>query len=135
MPTTANRGTTIMPFRTWRTASRWCSKRSRRTRWATNRVTQGKVILGNLDGIEAGVRQMLRKAPLEIAEVELPSADQAGDVDGVASQLARQLCDPHPADRRVIGQLPSYRRLRQQWKDWDAVTSILGKVSAGMVGR
>ena len=41
--------------------------------WATNRVTPGKVILGNLDGIEAGVRQMIRKRPLEIAEVELPS--------------------------------------------------------------
>jgi hypothetical protein len=41
--------------------------------WATNRVTPGKVILGNLDGIEAGVRQMIRKVPLEVAEVTLPS--------------------------------------------------------------
>jgi hypothetical protein len=41
--------------------------------WATNRVTPGKVILGNLDGIEAGVRQMIRKAPLEVTEVILPS--------------------------------------------------------------
>lgn len=156
--------------------------------WATNRVTPGKVILGNLDGIEAGVRQMLRKAPLEVTEVELPSgakvtvptleetlrikaflivrrnqtrdyldvaalvavlgidraaevlgqiddyyADQAGDTDGVASQLTRQLSDPRPADHRVIAQLPSYRRLRQEWKDWDAVTSILGEVSARVV--
>lgn len=41
--------------------------------WATNRVTPGRVILGNLDGIEAGVRQMIRKVPLEVAEVTLPS--------------------------------------------------------------
>jgi hypothetical protein len=41
--------------------------------WATNRVTPGKVILGNLDGIEAGVRQMIRRTRLEVAEVELPS--------------------------------------------------------------
>ncbi len=41
--------------------------------WATNRVTPGKVILGNLDGIEAGVRQMIRRAPLEVAKVSLPS--------------------------------------------------------------
>jgi Nucleotidyl transferase AbiEii toxin, Type IV TA system len=41
--------------------------------WATNRVTPGKVILGNLDGIEAGVRQMIRKVPLEIAKATLPS--------------------------------------------------------------
>jgi hypothetical protein len=36
--------------------------------WATNRVTPGKVILGNLDGIEAGVRQMIRKTPLEVTK-------------------------------------------------------------------
>jgi hypothetical protein len=41
--------------------------------WATNRITPGKVILGNLDGIEAGVRQMIRKVPLEVATVTLPS--------------------------------------------------------------
>lgn len=44
--------------------------------WATNRVTPGKVILGNLDGIEAGVRQMLRKVPLEVSAVRLPSGDE-----------------------------------------------------------
>jgi len=44
--------------------------------WATNRVTPGKVILGNLDGIEAGVRQMLRKTPLEIATVTVPSGGE-----------------------------------------------------------
>ncbi len=41
--------------------------------WATNRIIPGKVILGNLDGIEAGVRQMIRKVPLEIALIKLPS--------------------------------------------------------------
>jgi Nucleotidyl transferase AbiEii toxin, Type IV TA system len=44
--------------------------------WATNRVTPGKVILGNLDGIEAGVRQMIRKVPLEVATVKVPSGSQ-----------------------------------------------------------
>jgi hypothetical protein len=44
--------------------------------WATNRVTPGKVILGNLDGIETGVRQMLRKTPLEVTEAILPSGDK-----------------------------------------------------------
>jgi hypothetical protein len=155
--------------------------------WATNRVTPGKVILGNLDGIEAGVRQMIRKAPLEVTKVELPSgseltvptveealrikaflivrrnqtrdyldvaalaaalgvdqtaavleqidgyyADQAENEDGVASQLVRQLADPTPADPSVIDQLPSYKRLRQQWKDWQAVREILQGVAARM---
>jgi hypothetical protein len=155
--------------------------------WATNRVTPGKVILGNLDGVEAGVRQMIRKAPLEVTKVALPSgaevtvptleetlrikaflivrrnqtrdyldaaalatalgvdraaevlgqinkyyADQANSGDGVASQLVRQLGDPRPADSQVIPQLPSYRRLRQEWKDWDAVIETLGAVAARM---
>lgn len=156
--------------------------------WATNRVTPGKVILGNLDGIEAGVRQMIRKVPLEVAEVTLPSggvvtvptieetlrikaflivrrnqtrdyldlaalsehlgvdraaevlakiddyyADQHEEGEGVASQLLRQLSDPQPADRSVIDQLSSYRRLRKQWSDWSAVTAVLGDVAGQMV--
>lgn len=157
--------------------------------WATNRVTPGKVILGNLDGVEAGVRQMLRKVPLEVTKVKLPSgaevtlptedetlrikaflvvrrnqtrdyldlaalaehlgasraaevlarideyyADQHGEGDGVASQLVRQLSDPQPADRSVIEQLSSYRRLRSRWSDWNAVKEVLGDVAARMVG-
>jgi hypothetical protein len=156
--------------------------------WATNRVTPGKVILGNLDGIETGVRQMIRKAPLEVTRVSVPSgaevtvptleetlrikaflivrrnqtrdyldsaalanglgidraaevlgridnyyADQEGTDDGVASQLVRQLADPKPADSTVIDQLPSYRRLRQQWKDWSTVTEILREIAARVV--
>lgn len=156
--------------------------------WATNRVTPGKVILGNLDGIEAGVRQMIRKVPLEVKSVTVPSggdvtvptleetlrikaflvvrrnqtrdyldlaaladhlgaeraaevlariddyyADQHGEGDGVASQLVRQLADPQPADRSVIDQLSSYRRLRRRWSDWGAVTKVLGDVSAAML--
>lgn len=41
--------------------------------WVTNRVVPRKVILGELGGIEAGVRQMVRKRPLEVMEVALPS--------------------------------------------------------------
>lgn len=44
--------------------------------WATNRVTPGKVILGNLDGIEAGVRQMIRKTPLEVTKLQLASGSE-----------------------------------------------------------
>jgi Nucleotidyl transferase AbiEii toxin, Type IV TA system len=156
--------------------------------WATNRVTPGKVILGNLDRIEAGVREMVRKVPLEIATVVLPSggevtvptieetlrikaflvvrrnqtrdyldlaalsehlggdraaeilariddyyADQHGAGDGVASQLVRQLSDPRPADRSVVDQLSSYRRLHRRWSDWSTVTGTLGEVATRMV--
>ncbi len=39
--------------------------------WVTNRVTPGKVILGELGGIETGIRQLLRRRPLEVTEVRL----------------------------------------------------------------
>jgi hypothetical protein len=41
--------------------------------WVTNRVRPGKIILGRLGDIETGVRQLIRKRPLEIDEVVLPS--------------------------------------------------------------
>jgi hypothetical protein len=156
--------------------------------WATNRLVYGKVILGNLDGIEAGVRQMIRKRPLESAEVTLPSgatllvptadetlrikaflvvrrnltrdyldvaalaqhagighaagvlsnideyyADQRGDGDGVATQVARQLADPRPKDSAVTRQLGSYRRLDQRWTDWNEVRRVLSEVATTIV--
>ncbi|WP_166982979.1 nucleotidyl transferase AbiEii/AbiGii toxin family protein [Paramicrobacterium fandaimingii] len=36
-----------------------------------NRATPGKIILGELGGIEAGVRQLIRKRPLEVQRVTL----------------------------------------------------------------
>jgi hypothetical protein len=41
--------------------------------WVTNRVVPGKIILGELGDIEAGVRQMIRTRPLETVEITLPS--------------------------------------------------------------
>jgi diaminopimelate decarboxylase len=41
--------------------------------WVTSRVRPGKIILGQLGDIEAGVRQMIRKRPLETTQLTLPS--------------------------------------------------------------
>jgi diaminopimelate decarboxylase len=41
--------------------------------WVTNRVQPGKIILGQLGDIEAGVRQMIRRRPLETTTLSLPS--------------------------------------------------------------
>lgn len=156
--------------------------------WVTNRVTPGKIILGELGDIEAGVRQMIRRRPLEVAEVELPSgrrlrvptfdeilrvkaflivrrnqtrdflhvaaladrggidhaaavladldayyADQRGDGDGVASQVARQLAEPRPADARTRRELVRYERLDPRWHDWKAVVAVCEAVTESMV--
>lgn len=39
--------------------------------WVTNRIVPGKLILGRLGDIEAGVRQLIRRIPLETTEIEL----------------------------------------------------------------
>lgn len=44
--------------------------------WVTNRVSPGKIILGELGGIEAGVRQMIRARPLETEQHILPDGSQ-----------------------------------------------------------
>lgn len=40
--------------------------------WILNRATPGKIILGSLGDIETGVRQMIRRRPLETQTAELP---------------------------------------------------------------
>lgn len=45
----------------------------REPEWVMNRVTPGKIVLGSLGDIEAGVRQLIRQRPLEVQEVRLPS--------------------------------------------------------------
>jgi hypothetical protein len=152
--------------------------------WVTNRVTFGKIILGQIGDIEAGVRQLIRRTPLEIMEYTLPSgrtlrvptmeetlrvkaflalkrnqtrdylyiaalaetmgderagqvlarmdayyADQRGDGDGVASQVARQLSDPRPVDRSVTRQLRSYKGLAVRWHEWADVVRACQRLS------
>ena len=157
--------------------------------WVTNRVSPGKIILGELGDIESGVRQLLRSRPLEVTEVSLPSgqvlrvptpdetlrikgylivrrnqvrdyldvaalsdkygiahaADVLGHIDdyysdqrgpgpeGVASQLARQLANPKPADARTIGQLGRYKDLDARWADWGNVTGVCRSLAVEMV--
>jgi hypothetical protein len=157
--------------------------------WVTNRVTPGKIILGELGDIESGVRQLIRNRPLEVTEVTLPSghvlrvptpdeilrikgylvvrrnqvrdyldvaalsdrygishaADVLSNIDlyysdqrgsgpeGVATQLARQLTDPRPADARTVLQLGQYKGLDPRWTDWGNVVDVCRSVAVEMV--
>lgn len=159
--------------------------------WVTNRVLPGKLILGRLGEIEAGVRQMIRARPLETELIELPSgrklrvptaeetlrvkgflivrrnqtrdyldvaalADRFGGETsarvlarlddyyldqhwkegpgrGVASQLARQLGDPRPADPSVTEELEHYRNLAKRFADWREVRARCRDLAAAMI--
>lgn len=156
--------------------------------WVTNRTRPGKIILGSLGDIEAGVRQLIRKRPLECREATLPSGrtlrvptaaetlrikgflcvkrnqvrdyldvaaladrygidnaatvlariddyyadEQRGD-EAVATQLARQLAAPAPADSTRTSELGTYKGLAAQWHDWKSVTRVLGHLAAAML--
>jgi len=39
--------------------------------WITNRVVYGKIILGELGGIEAGIRQLIRKKALDFQKIKI----------------------------------------------------------------
>jgi len=41
--------------------------------WTTARVNRPVLILGSLDGVETGIRQLVRRRPLEIEESETPA--------------------------------------------------------------
>ena len=60
-------------------------------------------------------------------------ADQRGPgPEGVATQLARQLADPKPADARIIGQLGRYKGLDARWADWGNVTGVCRSLAVEM---
>ena len=59
------------------------------------------------------------------------SASEAAD--RVASQVARQLGDPRPADSRSIAQLPRYKGVQPPWDDWKAVRTQCAEVAARML--
>lgn len=59
--------------------------------------------------------------------------DQLGSADGVASQLARQLAAPRPADARTTRELTRYKRLDARWHDWSDVVTVCAAVAQAML--
>jgi hypothetical protein len=88
--------------------------------WVTNRVTPGKIILGELGDIESGVRQLIRSRPLEVSEVELPSG--------------QNLRVPTPEETlRIKGYLIVRRNQVRDYLDVAALSDRYGIPSSGQV--
>ncbi|MGL4178077.1 MAG: hypothetical protein ACRCSN_18620 [Dermatophilaceae bacterium] len=145
-------------------------------------------LLGSLDGIEAGLRQLRRTRPLEIQEltvgddarVRVPTlaemlrvkaylvvqrnqvrdyldtvaladrlgtveaarvllglddyyADRSADDDSVLTALVQRLSEPDPRDRRVTGQLGTYKGLAERWHTWPTVVSAAQALADAVV--
>lgn len=88
--------------------------------WVTNRVAPGKIILGELGGIESGVRQLIRRRPLEVTEVGLPSG--------------RRIRVPTPDETlRVKAYLIVRRNQTRDYLDVAALADRYGEAHAGAV--
>jgi RND superfamily putative drug exporter len=52
--------------------------------------------------------------------------------EAVATQLVRQLADPHPRDVEVTTQLASYKALDPRWHEWSTVKAVLADLAERM---
>ena len=69
-----------------------------------------------------------------LAHIDAYYSDQRGpEPEGVATQLARQLAQPRPADARTLEQLGQYKGLDARWTDWANVTEVCRSVAVEMV--
>lgn len=100
--------------------------------WKTARVQRPVQILGSLDGIETGVRQLIRGEPLETAVVEyrgvkitVPSESEILRIKGILilkRNATRDYLDfvalaSHMGDESVASALQSFDRIYQQDND------------------
>lgn len=80
--------------------------------WQTARITRPVQILGSLDGIETGVRQLIRNAPLEVNQIE---------------SNGKTIILPTPAEiLRIKGVLILRRNATRDYLDFVALAEYIG---------
>ncbi len=107
--------------------------------WTTARVTRPVQILGNLDGIETGVRQLIRKEPLEVTLIEyqgdtitLPTEAEILRIKGVLilkRNATRDYLDfvalaDHLGPEKVVAALESFDTLYPQPNEESALQQL-----------
>lgn len=87
-----------------------------------------------LDVAALAERTGTRHAADVLAHIDAYYRDQRDSTDGVASQVARQLAEPRPADRRTTRELARYKGLDARWHEWSAVVDVCAAVADEMLG-
>ena len=82
--------------------------------WQTARIRRPVLILGSLDGIETGIRQLIRSEPLE------------------TQQLANQLANPLPFDLDDTN-LAEYKHLIKEYQDWNNIRQICSGIAVNVI--
>lgn len=73
------------------------------------------------------------QAGVVLAGIDAYYGDQHDTGNGVASQVARQLADPQPADPSVTRELPRCKNLDPRWHDWSAVVAACRRLATSML--
>ncbi len=107
--------------------------------WKTARVRRPVLILGNLDGIETGIRQLIREEPLETTQIEIigqkitvPTQAEILRIKGaliLKRNATRDYLDfialaEHLGSENVIGALLSFDRLYPQQNGESALQQL-----------
>lgn len=115
--------------------------------WATARVTRPVLILGSLDGIETGVRQLIRTEPLETEVVErfgvsitVPTAAEMLRIKGVLilrRNATRDYVDfaalgEHLGDEAASTALRSFDRLYPQESGESALQQLQAQLASAL---
>lgn len=86
-----------------------------------------------LDVVALADRYGVPRSAQVLAHIDEYYTDQRGpDAEGVATQLARQLADPRPADKRTTRQLASYKGLDSRWTRWESVIGACRRLAVEM---
>lgn len=107
-------------------------------RFVLNRAAHGKIIPGELGGIETGIRQLIRTVPLETENITLPSGlrlvvPTIAEALRIKAYLA--LKRNQTRDVSVTRRLRTYKGIRPPWDSWANVRAVLASVAAAMIGR
>jgi hypothetical protein len=73
------------------------------------------------------------RAAATLAGIDDYYADLYPGDDRVATQVARQLADPRPRDRRTTERLAEYRHLDERWHAWSAVVDATRELARHML--
>lgn len=113
--------------------------------WTTARVARPVLILGSLDGIETGIRQLIRSEPLETEVIErlgvsitVPTAEEMLRIKGVLilrRNATRDYVDfaalaDHLGDERASGALRSFDRLYPQGSGESALQQLQAQLAS-----
>ncbi len=99
--------------------------------WQTTRVRRPVLILGSLDGVLTGIRQLRRARPLEteeIAGLRVPTLAEMARIKAwpsgasVLAEVVERLGAARLVDLATVD-LESYRTLEAPWNDWRHVVA------------